>query len=193
MPDRDVHNIRDLIFYQYAKIIVKSAFKTGGNEAAKKNHYGLIKTRFRDLQSGKISWSDILREDLQFIESEKACIYCGAAENITKDHIIPKSLRINARCAVCDKIQGVHNLIWACRECNSRKGTKGLYTFFAERNPNAKKSDLLPPLLEKKYLKLMYCCHGCAGTLECGDLNGDGVLDVLDIDAVLAPGRPDMF
>ncbi|HBN00761.1 MAG TPA: HNH endonuclease, partial [Firmicutes bacterium] len=29
MPDKEVHTIQELIFYQYAKIIAKSAMKTG--------------------------------------------------------------------------------------------------------------------------------------------------------------------
>lgn len=33
---------------------------------------------------------------------------------------------------------GRHNLIRVCREGNSRKGTKGLYTFPDERNLNGK-------------------------------------------------------
>lgn len=32
--------------------------------------------------------------------------------------------------------------------------------------------DLIPPLLEKKYLKTMYCCHECADTLDKGDIDG---------------------
>jgi hypothetical protein len=39
MPDREVKTIKQLIFYQYAKIIAKSAF---GPEA-KKTSYGFIK------------------------------------------------------------------------------------------------------------------------------------------------------
>lgn len=46
MPDKEVKTIQDLIFYQYAKIIAKSAMKTGDNETAKKNHYGFIKKTF---------------------------------------------------------------------------------------------------------------------------------------------------
>jgi hypothetical protein len=30
-----------------------------------------------------------------------------------------------------------------------------------------------PPLLEKKYLKTIYNCHLCAGTLDGGDIDGD--------------------
>ena len=88
MPDKEVKTIQDLIFFQYAKIIAKSAMKTGDNATAKKKHYGFIKKTFRELRDGKKSWSDILREDLQFVESDKACVYCGATENLTKEHII---------------------------------------------------------------------------------------------------------
>lgn len=185
MPDSEVKTIRDLIYFQYAKIIVKSAMRTGDNGTAKSLYYGMIKNKFRDLKSGKISWSAILREDLQFMEAKKTCIYCGCCENITKDHIIPKTTKINCRCSTCDKIQGIHNIIWACRSCNSKKGIKGLYEFMHELHPNCKKSDAVPTLLEKKYLKLIYCCHECAGTLDSGDLNGDGELNVFDLDYIL--------
>jgi len=52
MPDRDVETIRDLIYYQYAKIMARRAFGvTDGNEA-KRQHYGFIKKTFRELKSG---------------------------------------------------------------------------------------------------------------------------------------------
>lgn len=177
MPDKEVKTIRDLIFYQYAKIIAKSAL---GNDA-KKTSYGFIKNTFRELVNDGKKWSDILREDKQLIESEKECVYCGSKENLSWEHIVPKSLLINERCPLCDKIQGIHNQIWACKYCNSKKGTKGLYHFFKEIHPEAKKiSDLLPPLLEKKYLKTIYCCHLCKGTLDWAPEYHD--ITVLDLD-----------
>ena len=51
MPDRDVHTIRDLIYYQYAKIVARSAFKVADGGQEKKPHYGFIKNTFRDLKS----------------------------------------------------------------------------------------------------------------------------------------------
>jgi hypothetical protein len=45
MPDRDVHTIKELIYYQYAKVIAKSAL---GSDAKKKS-YGFIKKTFKDL------------------------------------------------------------------------------------------------------------------------------------------------
>jgi len=43
MPDRDVETIRDLIFYQYAKIVARRAFGAADGKEAKKQHYGFIK------------------------------------------------------------------------------------------------------------------------------------------------------
>ncbi len=186
MPDRDVKTIQDLINYQYAKIIAKSAFSIPNGNIAKKQYYGFIKKTFLELKNGVKSWSEITREDWQFVESPKECIYCGAKSDIQKEHIVPRSLQITPKCKTCDKIQGIHNQVWACKQCNYSKGTKGLYEFYRAKFPNEKKFyDFIPPLLEKKYLKTIYNCHKCAGTLNLGDLDGDGKITVLDIDFIL--------
>ena len=52
--------------------------------------------------------------------------------------------------------------------------------------PATVKCDYVPALLEKKYLKTIYNCHLCAGTLDGGDIDGDGELTVLDIDHIIA-------
>jgi hypothetical protein len=189
MPDREVRTIRDLIYYQYAKIIAKRAFTAPDGKMAKRGHYGFIKKMFRDLRDGAKSWSEITREDWQLVESEKECIYCGSGRSISREHIVPRSLLIKAECAGCDTIQSIHNQVWACRDCNSSKGDKGLYGFYRSRFPNDRKFyDRIPILAEKKYLKTVYCCHECAGTLESGDLDGDGEITVLDLDYILRKG-----
>jgi ribosomal protein S27AE len=186
MPDRDVKTIQDLIYYQYAKIIARRAFLVVNGKEAKGKHYGFIKTVFRELKSGVKSWSEITREDKQFVETEKKCIYCGASNDLNWEHIVPKSLRLKPECETCEHIQGIHNQIWACGKCNSMKSDKGLYQFFREKYPGEQKFyDLIPPLLEKKYLKTIYNCHICAGTLNGGDIDGDGELTVLDIDHII--------
>jgi hypothetical protein len=155
MPDREVQTLQDLIWYQYAKIIAKRAL---GSDA-KEKHYGFVKQTLRDLQSGKKCWSDISREDWQLVESEKECIYCGSSDNLSREHLVPKTLRINDRCPICDVIQSIHNQVWSCKPCNSQKGTFGLYVFYAKRFPSDQKFyDRIPPLAEKKYLKTVYEC-----------------------------------
>ena len=49
MPDRDVMTIGDLIYYQYAKIIAKSASGVAEGRETKGRHCGLVKERFRGL------------------------------------------------------------------------------------------------------------------------------------------------
>jgi len=94
MPDKEVKTIRDLICYQYAKIITRRAFGVSDGKEAKRRHYGFIKKTFLDLKNGTKSWSEIVREDWQFYESEKKCIYCGTKSNLHKEHIVPGSLKI---------------------------------------------------------------------------------------------------
>lgn len=185
MPDRDVKTIRDQIYFQYAKIIACSAFHCANGKEAKKKCYGFIKETFRDLKSGKKKWSDIVREDWQLVEADKRCVYCGSEKDLHKEHLVPKSLKIKPNCDSCETIQGIHNQVWACEDCNSSKHDNGLYEFFKQRNPKEKKFyDIVSPLAEKKYLKTIHNCHECAGTLDKGALIGDEI-SVLDIDFVV--------
>jgi hypothetical protein len=119
MPIRNAKTIRDLIYYQYAKIIARRAFGTADGKEAKKKHFGFINKTFQELQNGIKSWSDIMREDWQFVEADKRCIYCGSEAELHREHIVPKSLAIRPECGTCDVIQGIHNQIWACGGCNS--------------------------------------------------------------------------
>jgi 5-methylcytosine-specific restriction endonuclease McrA len=187
MPDRDVHSLRHLLYFQYAKIIACRAFGHADGFVAKKKCYGFIKSTFKDLRDGRKQWSDIVREDWQLVESEHQCIYCGSTESLSREHIVPASLCINDRCPTCDTIQGIHNQVFACRSCNSRKGARGLYAFIRAMRPDDPKFyDRVPQLAEKKYLKTVFECLQCAGSLDSGDLDGDGKITVLDIDFVLA-------
>jgi hypothetical protein len=43
MPDRDVTTIKDLIYYQYAKIIAHSAFAVRDHTPATAHHHGFVK------------------------------------------------------------------------------------------------------------------------------------------------------
>jgi ribosomal protein S27AE len=187
MPDKSVQTIRDLIYYQYAKVIARSAFKASDGKEAKKQHYGFIKKTLRELQSCVKTWSEITREDWQMIEKGKECAYCGTTVlDLQREHIVPRSLEIKPECSTCGHIQEIHNQVWACENCNHSKLASGLYEFYKKLYPDEKKYyDMIPPLLEKKYLKTIYNCHGCAGTLDKGDIDGDGVMTVLDIDYIL--------
>jgi hypothetical protein len=74
------------------------------------------------------------------------------------------------------------------------KGTKGLYEFFKKKYEGERKFyDLIPSLLEKKYLKTIYNCHECSETLDMSDLDGDGEINVIDIDFILHCAKVVLF
>jgi hypothetical protein len=55
MPPSAIKTIKDLIFWQYAKIIAESAH-------IGKTNYGFIMSKFKELQTEKIHWSMSIRE-----------------------------------------------------------------------------------------------------------------------------------
>ena len=59
----------------------------------------------------------------------------------------------------------------------------GLYEFYRAKLPGERKYfDMIPALVEKKYLKTVIACLDCAECLDAADLDGDGEITVLDID-----------
>jgi hypothetical protein len=159
MPPLSVKTIKDLIFYQYAKLIASSA---------KKPEYGFVMNRMKKLSSGEIKMSEVLREIKMQISGDKHCEYCESTEDLSWDHLIP---------CIKDGPDIAENVVLACRSCNSSKGSKGIYEWYG-----LDKKDKIPRLIIGKYLKLLYEVHEKRGTLDASDLNGDGKLDVLDLE-----------
>jgi len=142
MPPGAVRSIRDLIFWQYAKLIARSA----GIESP-----AFQMSRFTSLRDGKIQWSSTIREWLHEHEKPDECIYCGAKTNLTTEHILPRSR---------GGPDHPDNAIRACKACNSGKGDRRLYEWMGLEN-----RDEIPRIAEGKYLKLLYQLHEERGTL----------------------------
>jgi hypothetical protein len=139
MPPAVVKSLKDLIYWQYAKIIAESA-------GMGKKDYGFVMNKFKQLKQGQISWNQI-REYIKEKEYGDECIYCGATTNLTLEHLLPQ------------KFNGPNvekNLVWVCRSCNSKKGARRLYEHFAlEAGVEAAKYEV-PRIAEGKYLKLAF-------------------------------------
>ncbi len=161
MPPSCIKTIEDLIFYQYAKIIASSAGIPG---------YRFIMHIMKKLSSGDLKMSEALRELKMQMSGNKNCVYCQSTKNLSWDHLIPR-------------IKGGPNTgengVWACIPCNSSKGMKGIYEWYG-----INRKDEVPRLIVGKYLKLLYEIHKAKGTLHFSDLNGDGKLDVLDLEVI---------
>lgn len=158
MPPTAVKTIRDLIFWEYAKLI-------SGSAGLGRKQFSFIMKKFKELQQGEIKWSDILREDLK-IDNTK-CVYCGSIENLSNDHIVPKR-----ECHFAE----IHNIVIACKNCNSSKSDKDLIEWYG-----LEKRYEMPRIVMGKYLKMLYVCHECRETLQKSDLNADGNFDLLDL------------
>jgi len=145
-----VKTVHDLIHWQYAKIISDSA-------GAGKRQYGFVMDRFKKLVSGEISWSTSIREYVKERERPEECIYCGGKNDLTLDHILPRSR---------GGPDSPDNAVWVCRSCNSSKGDKRLYEWYGlDRRYE------VPRIAEGKYLKLLYGLHDQMGTLDVKDVS----------------------
>lgn len=162
MPPKNVKTVRELIYWEYAKLIA-------GRAVGDRRNYGFVMHTYKRLQTGQISPSAILRENQLLVEGECCCAYCGGQENLQWEHIIPKS-----RGGPDD----IDNMVQACQQCNASKGARDPFEWYGDRK------DELPRLVLGKYLKLVFDFHERAGTLDSGDLNADGQLDIYDLGAI---------
>jgi hypothetical protein len=128
-------------------------------------------SRVNKFRSGEINMSAMKRElKMQIVSIEKNCGYCGKADELSWDHLIPQ---------IKGGPDNAENLVLCCRRCNSSKGSRGLYAWYGLSN-----KDKLPRIIAGKYLKLLYDFHLNRGTLDSVDLNGDGKLDVFDLEVL---------
>lgn len=161
MPPKAVKTLRDLIFWQYAKIISQSA-------GVGKKQFQFVMNRFKKLQNGKIRWSTTIREFVREKEKINECIYCGARTNLTKDHLLPISR---------GGPDHPDNAIWVCKRCNSSKGNKRLYEWYGlERRYD------LPRIAEGKYLKLLYSLFEERGLLDVSVSEGTPLCSSCDLE-----------
>lgn len=165
MPHASVKTIRDLIYWEYAKLIAGSA-------VGDRKNYGFIMHMYQKLRKEQIKPSDILRENKKIFESGKVCAYCGSEKDLQWEHVIPR-VKVN--------IDTIDNQVLACRPCNMKKGGRDPFEFYG-----LERKYQVPRIVLGKYLKLIYEIHEKQGTLDKGDLNQDGKLDVLDLGVILS-------
>jgi len=145
MPSKAIKSIRDIIYYQYAKIITNSA-------GFGKENYGMIMSYWKKLKNGEIHWSSSVREWVHEHESANTCIYCGVEGKLSTEHILPSS---RGGENITD------NVVRVCKSCNSSKGSKRLYEW-----KGLKAKDRHHRIAEGKYLKYLYQLHEKQGTLD---------------------------
>lgn len=159
MPPRFVRTIEDLIYWEYSILI--------SYVAKGKKIYPFVTDRWKKFKSGEITIGDTTRDILFQIKQEwNKCVYCGSNVDLSFDHIIPISR---------GGPDNAENQVLSCRSCNSSKGDKDPFEWYG-----INKKEEIPLLVRSKYFKLLLQFHKKENTLDSNDLNGDGILNVLD-------------
>ena len=145
MPPPYVRTLKEEIFYEYAKLISRSVFGGAIN-------YGFVSDRFKALRDGKATISGTNREWQREQELPRACVFCGASENLQNDHLIPISR---------GGLDSADNTVWSCQTCNASRGDQGIFQWLG-----LKRKDELHRLVADKYLKELFDLHQKKGTLD---------------------------
>jgi hypothetical protein len=171
MPPKYVTTVRQLIYWEYAKLIARAA----GFE----DNYGFIVSRYKKLASGEMTWSSSVRDYQKEMVKGQACIYCGAKASLSTDHIIPMS-RASVDPKIAKLLDSPDNCVCACKKCNSSKGDRDVFEWYGPEH-----TDDIPKLVLSKCLKIAFNLHETQGTLDLEDPNMDGVLDIYDLGVVI--------
>lgn len=161
MPPSAVKTIRDLIYWEYAKLVSGSAVNNRKN-------YAFVMCVYQELKTGKKKPSDILRENKLLVDlySDK-CAYCGSTDNLQWEHIIPVSRGGS---------DSIDNQVLACQRCNCSKGDKDPYEWYGEERKYE-----ISRLVWGKYLKIIYDMYEKQNTLDKNCSN------TLDLSYILTP------
>lgn len=135
MP-RGFATVRDLIYWEYAKLISERAV---GDRLS----YRFVNFTYRRLLEGKVSPSSILTENKQLFELGDVCAYCGATGPLQWEHIIPLAL---------GGPDSIDNMVRACAPCNQTKGARDPYQWFL----GAGRGDSIPRIVLGKFLKVVF-------------------------------------
>jgi hypothetical protein len=138
-----------------------------------------VVSRYKKLLSGEMTWSSTVRDYQKEMEKGRVCVYCGATESLSTDHIIPIS-RVGVDPRVMRILDSPDNCVCACRQCNASKSDRDVFEWYGPE-----RIDEIPKLVLSKFLKLTYGLHETQGRLDLKDPNMDGVLDIYDLGVVI--------
>ncbi|MCG3226013.1 MAG: HNH endonuclease [Candidatus Heimdallarchaeota archaeon] len=145
MLPQTVKSVKDLIFWQYAKVISHSSGYGRSNMQFIENYY-------QRLRNEEITWEIALKEFKSTVETTQSCAFCGEVRKLSLEKMIP---------SVSELSDNREYHLFLCKGCNSSKGNKGLYQWYGVDN-----LEDIPRNIEGKYLKLLYELHQVRGTLS---------------------------
>lgn len=114
MPPKQVRTIRQLIYWEFAKLIAERA-------VGDRKNYRFVMHTYKRLETGRLHPSSILRENKLLAEGDRACAYCGREGTLQWEHIIPRSR---------GGPDTIDNQVLACPPCNAAKGGRAPFEWY---------------------------------------------------------------
>lgn len=140
----EISDVLQHIAWSYANLARADVALQEGCERYRRTHHMIRSRLFTGLKNGTMAMRFIYDDERLKMTLPTACCYCGATDNLSMDHLIP---RVRGGADVAD------NLVYACRSCNSSKQGCDMLEWMA------KKGSFPPILLLRRYMKLVarYC------------------------------------
>ncbi|MDP2785759.1 MAG: HNH endonuclease signature motif containing protein [Sulfurimicrobium sp.] len=127
--------VRELIYWEYAKIISEKA-------VGDRLNYKFTTFTYQKLIHGKSTPSSILSENQQLFLMGDICAYCGATGALHWEHIVPLS---------AGGPDNIDNMVRACAHCNLTKGARDPYQWYL-----GNKIEQIPRVVLGKFLKVVF-------------------------------------
>ena len=144
MPNPTIETVQEHIAWSYANL-ARAAAALEENAVQYNRVHHIIRTKlYYGLINGTMKMRSLYDDERLKMIVPQACYYCGSADNLSVDHLIPR---------VAKGTDDSDNLIWACKSCNSSKQGSDMLEWM-------EKKEMFPPvLLLRRYLKLVarYC------------------------------------
>ena len=129
----------ELLHWSYANLAMAHSAVTAKAGKYGRTHFMIRARLYKGLNNRTLHVGPLADDERLKMVLPQACCYCGSRERLSIDHLIP-SKRGGANDG--------DNLVWACRSCNSAKGSHDALEWLAQKN------QFPPILLLRRYLKL---------------------------------------
>lgn len=144
--------VRDAIAWSYANLACAHADLSAGRVKHTQTDWMIRAKFFRGMRDGIMKMGSLYDDERVKLIELPLCAYCCTSDFLSIDHLIPRAAGGDDR---------DHNLVRACRSCNSSKGKRDLLTWMAARN-------CFPPLLLlRRYLKIVFAECSRSSLLDC--------------------------
>lgn len=141
MAPNDPKTLGELLAWSYANLAMAHAAVTHGAAKYSRVHYMIRAKLYKGLRTGTMSMGSLLDDERTKMVAPPGCAYCGTNAQLTIDHLIPR---------YSGGPDSADNTVWACRSCNSSKGARDMFSWWASRDG----AEVPPLLLVRRYLKV---------------------------------------